>query len=334
MTRKNKILYSAAALILLFLLAGFLIPGIVNVEKQICTDIPRSYLYNIVNDLSLYRQWNQTRFLPLNEYDSNQVPLKGNNALLEIKEHETVSGTVKIMAVSIDSIVYETTLTGKKQSELSAFRFSEADGKTCLTANIEFRKPFPSNIIGFITAIGHRKALKKSLEQLTSMAEKRYREGVYRGYKVQEEVMEEKYYIINRSEVRIENTRQFYTQNISSLFQSLLDAGINSSGMPCGLFFKWDEQKGITDMAAALPVLSELYIKDTGTFHIPARRALVIDFYGDNAKSGTAHFALDDYMADRGLLQDVPVIEEYVTDPSKEPDPAKWLTRIIYLPAE
>ena len=33
-------------------------------------------------------------------------------------------------------------------------------------------------------------------------------------------------------------------------------------------------------------------------------------------------------MKDRGYLLDPPIIEEYVTDPTQEKDPSKYLTRI------
>ena len=43
---------------------------------------------------------------------------------------------------------------------------------------------------------------------------------------------------------------------------------------------------------------------------------------------------MDEYMKDFGLLNNPPIIEEYVTDPSTEKDPAKWLTKIIYYIAQ
>ncbi len=39
---------------------------------------------------------------------------------------------------------------------------------------------------------------------------------------------------------------------------------------------------------------------------------------------------MGDFMKDRQLFMDVPMIEEYVTDPTKEPDPEKWTTNIYY----
>jgi effector-binding domain-containing protein len=101
--------------------------------------------------------------------------------------------------------------------------------------------------------------------------------------------------------------------------------------MPCGLFYTWDEAKLKSDMAAALPTLAQLNnIPETNTVSIPSKPALKIVYHGDKRKSGNAHNAMGDYMKDRQLLMDVPMIEEYVTDPTKESDPEKWITNIIY----
>jgi len=64
------------------------------------------------------------------------------------------------------------------------------------------------------------------------------------------------------------------------------------------------------------------------------RRALVVDYYGDPAGTTIVHDAIDEYMADRDLHFDWPVVEEYVTDPADEPNQEKWLTRVIYYLSE
>jgi hypothetical protein len=56
----------------------------------------------------------------------------------------------------------------------------------------------------------------------------------------------------------------------------------------------------------------------------------LIEYLGDYAKTGEAHSAMDEYMAEKKLQSIPPVMEEYVTDPVEEPDTAKWLTRILY----
>ena len=53
-----------------------------------------------------------------------------------------------------------------------------------------------------------------------------------------------------------------------------------------------------------------------------------IDYYGPYEKSSRAHFAVELYFSKNNLIIKPPVIEEYLTDPTQEPNPAKWLTRI------
>lgn len=332
MTTTKKIIYTLGALVLLFLIAGILMPKKLTVNQEICTDIPAPYLHNILNDLSMYPHWNVTRLTMLADSLYPLHPLKGEQAVWEFPVENDNAGRVSIVQSSRESITYHTDL--HKKTEKSVFRITQSDTQNCLTAEVEFYKGFPTNVLAFIAAIGHRKQVKKSLNQLLHIAEKRYRERIYRGHQINESSLNQTFYVIHRAEVKMENARQYFTQNISVLYQSLLDAGINAAGMPCALFFKWDEKAQTTDMAAALPVLSEVYVKDTGSYKISPRKALVIDFYGDISNIASAHYAMDDYMADRALLKDVPVIEEYVTDSAKEADVNKWLTRIIYLPAE
>jgi effector-binding domain-containing protein len=83
-------------------------------------------------------------------------------------------------------------------------------------------------------------------------------------------------------------------------------------------------------MAVAVPVLTPVAVKDLGSETFPMQNAASIDYYGDSAKNQMAHFALNDYVQDRKLTQTSPVLEEYVSDPIKEKDPSKWLTKIYY----
>jgi len=100
--------------------------------------------------------------------------------------------------------------------------------------------------------------------------------------------------------------------------------------MPGGLFYKWDETNGTTDMAASIPVKESIEIAGTNLHTIPAGKAIQVDYYGDYAGSAEAHYAIDEYMNDYGILSNVPIVEEYVTDPTEEKDPKKWLTKITY----
>ena len=83
-------------------------------------------------------------------------------------------------------------------------------------------------------------------------------------------------------------------------------------------------------MAAAMPVNRPLKAEGIQTIRVPRGTAYSVDYYGPYDKVGPAHLAIDRYFKENGLTLKPPVIEEYVTDPTKEPDSSKWLTRIYY----
>jgi effector-binding domain-containing protein len=55
-----------------------------------------------------------------------------------------------------------------------------------------------------------------------------------------------------------------------------------------------------------------------------------VDHQGPFGTVVSAYDALDLHFAANRLTPRMPVVEEYLTDPSKEPDPSKWLTRVVF----
>ncbi|HMR44901.1 MAG TPA: GyrI-like domain-containing protein, partial [Saprospiraceae bacterium] len=65
-------------------------------------------------------------------------------------------------------------------------------------------------------------------------------------------------------------------------------------------------------------------------FEIPASKMLLINYQGGYNGLGEAHYAMDDYIKEKGYKISSPVVEEYVTDPGNEPDSTKWVTKVMY----
>ncbi|HRJ13701.1 MAG TPA: GyrI-like domain-containing protein, partial [Saprospiraceae bacterium] len=112
--------------------------------------------------------------------------------------------------------------------------------------------------------------------------------------------------------------------------QALQAAGIELDGMPSGLYFTWDEAAQTTDFAAAFPVKSKVEIKGFTTVEMPAGTRLSVDYYGPYEKIAPAHEAIDAYIQRNKWQHGAMAVEEYVTDPGMEPNPAKWLTKVTY----
>jgi effector-binding domain-containing protein len=131
--------------------------------------------------------------------------------------------------------------------------------------------------------------------------------------------------------VKFDKVGEFYANHFPSIMQSVGQAKLQPSGPPSGVYYKWDEQNGEAELAAAIPV-SDPKAKVAGyeTISLPASKALKVEYYGAYDKSMDAHMAIDSYMKEKGMTNGN-VIEEYVTDPGMEKDTAKWLTNIYYL---
>jgi effector-binding domain-containing protein len=132
--------------------------------------------------------------------------------------------------------------------------------------------------------------------------------------------------------------KQFYTENYPKVIQQISEDQLEMTGVPRGIYYSWDEENQISDMAAAIPVSP---IPEQGKankkINIGTGEAdvydnyIVYNYYGDYVNLVSAHEGLG--KACESVFKKPPevVMEEYVTDPSTESDNSKWLTRIYYV---
>ncbi len=219
------------------------------------------------------------------------------------------------------------------ESEAGTYiQLDDAEGGTKVTWGMTGTMPFPWNalspLMGMKGAI--EKDYDKGLAALKAMVEDKIKNPTYRGFTIQTVDLPARTYIGYRSKVGFNDMGAYFQKNMPAIFKAALGAGAVQAGAPSGLYFEWNMETNIADMAVAIPVASAVEIKGGSVAEIPAGKAAVIDYYGAYEGSGEAHFAMDDYLKEFGLTAGGPVIEEYITDPMTEPDTAKWLTKIIY----
>lgn len=303
-----------------------------TVEIQRDIDAPANIIFNAINDLQTQARWNAVFLSDTSTnmtFPGNSV---GNGSSCEYSGFNIKNGTIKIASShNNDSVYIIQSPVGKNEIHHVYYVESKDSLHTVLKIKSTTETGFLSNLVKFISKWKLEKVLMKDAENLTTLINERLVQKLYNGYQIEEILPAPKFFITHRGEVAIENISQFYTQNISALYQKALNANIVVSGMPCGLYYTWDEAKQKSDMAAALPTLAQLTnIPETNAVSIPSKPALKIIYRGDKRNSGKAHNAMGDFMKDRQLFMDVPMIEEYITDPTKEPDPEKWTTNIYY----
>ncbi len=328
---KKYLIYIGIGLVLICGLSIFLSKEY-TVEVTRSFSVPKNYVYNAINNLKTHENWNNKAVLDTSFRVTINGQSKGRDAIADYISVVYGDGKIAILKDSIDYIDIQDNTSKNGSTEYKYFFTSTDAENSALTVKTVAKSGFLSNLWHIFSKWTLKKQINLSLTNLDLLLKDRFEKDLYNGFTIKEVAMNQKFFISSRSEVAMENINQYYTQNISSLYQKALKASLTISGMPCGLYYKWDEKNNKTDMAAALPTLAEINLADTEAVNIPARTAISIEYKGDNSKSAVAHFALDEYMLDRMVTNDSPIIEEYVTDPSKEPDPTKWVTNIIYYP--
>lgn len=319
---------------ILLIAAVFLMPQDVHVEASKKIEAKPQTVFNIINDLKLEKTWSPWLAQDTTMVNTFGEITKGEGASYSWKSENMGDGSATITEVIKNEKIVQKLNFGGMGEGTGTFTLMPSEEGTELKWEMDSKTSKPWNLINFLIKRNTRSSFDLGLENLARIAEKRQNEGVYRGYQINEEMVDERKYITNRDIVPISKVGQFYAQSLGPLFKKIQEAKVEMSGHPSGLFYKMNLKDGTTDMAAGIPVAEEVNIKGTTSKILEANKALVVNFYGDYKKTIEAHNAVEEYINDRNLYYDWPVIEEYVTDPSEEPNPEKWLTRIIYYLSE
>lgn len=151
-------------------------------------------------------------------------------------------------------------------------------------------------------------------------------------YNIQEINTAPKIFFGKKEEVKIDEMSSYFNRQMPQLMQVVAQAGLLMKGAPCGIYFDMDERSKITKMAIAIPVkeVKDPKIKDYEFIKVPAGKALVADYYGAYDNIPDVHHSMMEFLNKKGLKETL-VIEEYLSDPNKEPDPNKWLTKVYYM---
>lgn len=327
----KRILIGIAILLALLLLVAFLLPKELKVDVSEEIDAPSHVVYNIINDYTTQPDWNPWA----QEDESMKITLgdrtEGKGATYTWKGDNSGSGSQEILASSPEEVKMKVVFDGMGEG-LADYKLTPDGDKTNVTWSFLSQTGVPWNLFNLFTKGTLKSQFARGLKNIGELAKSRYVGSTYNGYTVKEEIINPKSYITNRAEVPVGNAYQYYTQNLTPLFQKIQETGLELDGKPGILFYNFDSGNTKVDMAAALPLKEDVAIADNqaSITTIDKGKALVVDYYGDYSNTIAAHNAIQQYMRDRKMLKKYPLFQEFVTDTSKETDPSKWHTRIVY----
>lgn len=323
------------ALIAILLLLGLVLPKEMVVVRSTTIDAPAAQVFPHILYLEKSDAWS-----PWNKLDPNmEKSIEGEDgtvgALSRWSGNKDVGvGYQKITAIEpgkrVDlDLVFEEPWESQADIHLE---LEEAEAGTKVNWGFKTKTPIPQNIM--MAVMGMRKNLSQNfddgLSMLKEIVESEEPVTSYNGYEIQTIDMPFNHFVGHRSTISMDQITAEYTEKLPKIFAALQSKGAEIAGMPCGLYYTWDESTGQTDMASAVPVKGKTEVDDFSAIEVPSTKTLLIDYYGDYHGVGAAHEAMDAYINANGLKVSPPAIEEYVTDPTQEPDTTKWLTKVYY----
>lgn len=334
MNKFLKILIFLLVLIAILAVAAMaLSPKKLVLEESITIDAPPHVAYNLVSDFKQWDQWSPWMEIDPDATFTYTDKTAGVGAQFSWDGNEELgTGTQTIKEAVANKSIKTGLVFGSWDGESHVnWTFTPDGDKTKVSWDMDGAETaFPFRPFNLIMKGGLKKTYKQGLNNLKAVVEDRAKNKVYGGYKITEAYQGPKHYIMNRQVVDMANIQNFYTSNLGALFQKTQGKKLEMDGMPSGLFYSWDESSGKTDMAAAIPLQTPASIPGAISQTLPDGKVLQVDYLGDYNKTEAAHLAVEQYMADHDLLVNYPIVQEYVTDPTTEPDINKWLTKITY----
>lgn len=336
----KKFLIVIGILVVIVILLGLFAPKTYQVERSIKIKASKEIVYEQISLLSNFQNWS-----PWQDLDSNMVTtFEGTDGASGAKSHwegndEVGKGTMELKSLTpnekVETIIYF--LEPMEATCESNYIISESADSLNITWSFTGHNSFPWNIMGLFMNMDNMlgKDFEKGLNKLKIKCETTMSENkTYNGYKIIEFDYSGGEFIATRKVLKMAEMNAFFQQASAQVLGFMGKNNIGVNGTITGLYYSWNEEAQESDAAFAAPFLSTKELKmDKGleVIKVNPSKALKIEYYGAYDKSANAHYAMDEYLKEKGLEHFPPVVEQYITDPSTEPDSTKWLTNIIYL---
>ena len=332
------------AIVGLLIILGLIGPKTSVVERSTSINAPAEVIYPMVASLKTMHEWS-----PWKDMEKDQeVQFTGEDGAVgsvQTWAGDTVgSGSMEVIELEANKHV-GTDLRFIKpweaQSKVDLDLEADGDAATKVTWKMTQENGFMGRIMSVFMNMDKMVGpdFEKGLAKLKTMAEAKegelaeLRKKTFNGYVIETVDRPEMVYVGKRKVVKWKDMQGYFGSTFGAAFPAVSKAGLEMSGAPSGLYYTWDEENKQADLMAGIPVAGGADTKVAGmqTAVVPAGKALFIPYTGGYHGSGKAHEAMDQMMKANGLeFRDV-VIEEYVTDPMKEPDSTRWLTNIFYM---
>jgi len=140
------------------------------------------------------------------------------------------------------------------------------------------------------------------------------------------------YYIYNTTSCKISDLANKMQEMMPKVTMYAMNNNIKMAGAPFTNYHKWDEENNAVMFSCCVPTTEKVISSepDILTGQLKPFKAVKTTLKGDYINLKEAWEAVMTYIPENGLefTENGPMLETYLTDPMKTPNPADWITEI------
>ena len=304
----------------------------IHLERSTTIDASKDFVYEHVSTFAGMNEWS-----PWTEKDPEMTSsIEGEDGAIGTVYKWSGNDDVGVGSQTITELgdgMIKTHMVFEGMGEADAtIQLTEADGKTTATWHYDQDVTFPGTI--FMMFVDMEEMLgpdyQKGMDKLKELVESnKTAKTEFDGYTIATTDMEERTYVGVRDTVAFSEMQPFFAAGFAAATGGCEKSELEMNGMPCGIYFVWDEANQTTECMAAIPVAPGSSADGLEAF-TTGGKALMLDHFGAYEKLGDAHMAMEAYMKWHGTMMNGPAIEEYMNDPTTVADASEIHTRIYY----
>jgi effector-binding domain-containing protein len=144
------------------------------------------------------------------------------------------------------------------------------------------------------------------------------------------ETIEAQHAAVVRGEAPMTELKGVFDRGFGESMRVISEQGATITDAPFGYYPRMPGET--VEVLVGFPVAEPITPDgDVTSFELPGGRAVVGLHVGDYESLASTYADLQTWAANEGLVLGVRMWETYLTDPSAEPDPSKWQTRITWM---
>jgi effector-binding domain-containing protein len=322
-----RILLALIIILIIAAIIGIVLPSKIHVERSLTINAPRKALFEQVNNLRNWEGWSPWQRIDPAMDLKYAGPVSGKGASYSWNSTNRKAGKGKLTILDsrpYDSIAIEMDFM-KEGKATGYYLFEGNDSGTLVTCGFDRdmgKNPF-TKYIGLMMDNFVGRDLEKGLRNLDSIA------GKLPPYVIEMKDLKAFRYVSIRQKCNWEDISQVMSGSYDKLMKYIQSSGAGMAGAPYAIYHSMKD--GVIDLETGIPVNKELPGRGIIQAGIQnSSPAATVDYYGFYDNLGAAHEAIQDWLVKMNLELNGDPVEEYITDPTSEPDTLKWLTRIYY----